>query len=471
MIRHSKTHSSYIITTIGIDIIFIIWGLAVNCPSLFILLMIVWYNMMAYSYVKIEKRVILFAFGISFFIFLIGREFLEQFCLVKPEYIFKSEINQHLWLSLIIALIGIWGAFMYFNNGSTFINSHARYSLQYKRVRNISRFLFFTVFPFAIIYRLIIAYIVTKSGYSSYYTDISESMDGNIFLSIFNKIDTILSIVFCCYIATLPTKKEFKQILIFYLFYLIISLFGGQRGPFLLGVLLLFIFVVYMQGIFPHEKWFKKKYFNYCLILFPFLASAGSFYNAWRFDKQWESSGIFDGASKFIYEQGVSGYVIKRAYMHEDQIPKDIYFFQFAHSGIIAKILGIPVYNGNTIDHATKGGSFAHALGYVILGNQYLLGRGTGSSYVAELYYDFGYIGIFIGSCLYGFLFSIFFKTKKLFSRITIFVIITQLLWSCRSSYVGFIILLTMPTSIIIGLIIYYYSRKSLHPENRIICP
>ena len=33
------------------------------------------------------------------------------------------------------------------------------------------------------------------------------------------------------------------------------------------------------------------------------------------------------------------------------------------------------MYAGNTVEHATKGGSFAHALGYVVLGNKYLLGQ------------------------------------------------------------------------------------------------
>lgn len=461
MIKLSTSDRPYLLTIIIVDMFFTIWGIAVDSTIFFILLMIVWFNMMAYSYHQIERRVILFAFGVAFFTFLIGRELLEQFFGEAPEYIFLPEINDHLHLSLTLALSGVWSSFVYFNRGKLQVNSESRFSSQYRRVRRVSKMLFYFVLPFSLIYRLIIAYLVATSGYLSYYTDFAENVSDNIYLSIFSKINTMLSVLFCCFIATLPTKKELNRVLFFYLIYLFLSLFGGQRGPFILGILLIFIVFVYMQGIFPQEKWFKKKYLNYSLILLPFIASAGSFYNAWRVDKKWEESNILDGTAKFIYEQGVTGYVVKRAYMHENQIPEDIYLFQFAHSGLIAKILGIPVYNGNTVEHATKGGSFAHAMGYVILGNEYLLGRGTGSSYVAELYYDFGYPGVLLGSCLYGFLFSLLYKSNSLFKRLTVFIIITQLIWACRSSYVGFIIQLTMPAIIAVGIIIYCSSRKT----------
>lgn len=461
MTKFSKADRPYLITVAVVDMVLAAWGMVVGSTLLFILLMVVWFNMMAYAYHNLNRRVILFAFGVAFFTFLIGRELLEQYFREEPEYIFLPEINDHLHLSLTLALAGVWISFAYFNRGKLYVNAESRLSSQYIRVRNVSKTLFYIVLPFSLIYRLIIAYFVATSGYASYYTDFAENVSGNIYLSIFNKIDTMLSVLFCCFIATLPTKKEFKNVQIFYLIYLLLSLFGGQRGPFILGVLLMFIFYVYMQGLFPREVWFKKKYLNYSLIVLPFLASAGSFYNAWRFDKKLDEVGIFEGAKNFVYEQGVTGYVVKRAYMHESQIPEDVYLLQFTHSGLIAKVLGIPVYNGNTVEHATKGGSFAHAMGYVILGNEYLLGRGTGSSYVAELYYDTGYPGIFVGSCFFGFLFSLLYKAKSLFKRITIFIVVTQLLWACRSSYVGFIILLTMPAIIVVGIIMFLYSRKT----------
>lgn len=107
MIKLSTSDRPYLLTIIIVDMFFTIWGIAVDSTIFFILLMIVWFNMMAYSYHQIERRVILFAFGVAFFTFLIGRELLEQFFGEAPEYIFLPEINDHLHLSLTLALSGV----------------------------------------------------------------------------------------------------------------------------------------------------------------------------------------------------------------------------------------------------------------------------------------------------------------------------------------------------------------------------
>jgi hypothetical protein len=62
----------------------------------------------------------------------------------------------------------------------------------------------------------------------------------------------------------------------------------------------------------------------------------------------------------------------------------------------------MPVYHGNSIDNALYGGSFTHSLAYVVIGDGYLQGMGTGSSYIAELYYDLKYPGVLVGSAFLG---------------------------------------------------------------------
>lgn len=438
------------------NVILLGWGFVVEASIIFVVAFLIWLNMMFYSYKRIEYRSVLFAFGVAFFVFLLGREFLEQYRLYEVEYVFTEDVNKHLNITLVLSLIGVWVAFHYYSKKkrvSTIIN---RDDIRVIRFRKWSKLIFLCVYPFSLIYSLAIAYFVAKIGYASAYTDLPAVLADSVIFSLLNKIDVMLPVAFCCYIATMPRKNSFKSILLLYVLYLLLSLFGGQRGPFVLGILLVFIFIVYMQGIFPSENWFKRKNLKLALIFLPVLASAGSFYNAYRFGELKKDYSITEGFTNFFYEQGVTSYIIKRAYMHEDKIPSDIYTLQFIHTGVLARVLGIPVYNGNTVDHATKGGSFAHALGYVVLGNSYLLGRGTGSAYIAELYYDFGYAGVLIGSMIYGFMFSLIYRAKSLFQRATIFIVLTQLLWACRSSYVGFLTLLFTPTVILIGIILYF---------------
>lgn len=455
----SKVGIMYVYVGFIISALFIFWGISVGANMLFVAVLLIWIYMMMYSYKAIEKRSLLFAFGIAFFVFLIGREFLEQYHLYDKDWVFDIDVDNHLYYCLILSLIGVWGAFVSFSKSTSckHLYTNNRYSTI---ARRISRQFFFIVLPFAMIYWLAIAYIVAKTGYLSYYSDVTEMMDGNPVFNILNKISVMLNVSFCCFISTLPSKKEFKKVLIPYLAYLFITAFSGQRGPFILGLLLIFVFVVYMQRLFPSDSWFKRKYFKMCLLLVPFLASAGSLYNAWRLDRDTKDIGYGETFFNFFYEQGVTSYVVKRAYVHEDKIPDDIYILQFTHTGLLARLLGIEVYAGNTVDHATKGGSFAHALGYVVLGDQYLMGAGTGSSFIAELHYDFGYVGVFLGSALYGYLFTLIFRSQSLMQRGTVFVCITQLLWSCRASYTGFLTLLFTPTSIIVCLFTFLLPKK-----------
>lgn len=374
---------------------------------------------------------------------------------------FSDEVNTHAYICMIIALVCLWGAYTYFSYKIS-RNKTQRKNIcdtpYIQMVRKLSKYIFFMTSPFAGIYRIALASYVSAYGYENYYTDYSLGLSENTVLYLISKIEIIMPVTFCIFIATLPNKKEFKVPAVFYLAYLVLSLGSGQRSTFMLGLLLLFIFLVYMQGLYPEEIWFKRNYIIYGVAMVPILAVMGTVYNIVRFGGEVQGINLFESFCDFFYDQGVSSNIIKRAFMYAEDIPGDsVYFFEFLHSGIIARLLNITVYNGNTIEHALYGNSFTHALGYTILGNGYLMGRGTGTSYLAELYYDFGYIGIAVGTVVYGWLFTIINKIKSnnLFSRALIFTVITQLLWAPRGSYTGFISFLGAPSTIITFLLVF----------------
>lgn len=438
-----------------IDIIVLLWGIASEANFCFILLFLTWINMMLYSYKKIEQRGLLFAFGIAFFVFLLGREMLEQLFFYEVEVRFNERINTHTYISLNVALAAVWMAYSYFSKQlrkkkikkQLNVSKYTSYACN---VRKLSRWVFFATYPFAIIMNIAIALFVASFGYSSYYTDYPEMLSGNSLLYLISKLELIMPAAFCIFMATYPSKKEFRSLAIPYVVYLVITLGGGQRSTFVLGLLLMFVFLVYMQGIRPQEKWFHRKYIKYGMLALPILAIGGSLYNVWRFEGDWQEINMFSGFCDFFYDQGVSSYIIKRAYEYQNSIPKCIYALEFLYSGILAPLLGFTVYHGNTIEHAMYGNSFTHALGYVVLDEMYLAGRGTGSSYVAELFFDLGYLGIALGSLLYGWIFAQITRTDNsgLFRRAVVFVCMTQLLWAPRGSFVGFLSFLFAPTTL-----------------------
>ncbi len=437
-----------------IDLLVLFWAIVAEANVCFVLLFLTWINMMFYAYRKIEKRGLLFAFGIAFFIFLLGREMLEQLFFYEIDTQFDNKINTHTYLSMNIALGAVWIAYALFPKFRKKSRKSSVSTLQptpyiYK-VRSLSKWAFYATYPFAIAMSIAITIFVATFGYSSYYTDYSEMLSGNPLLYFISKLELIMPAAFCIFMATLPSKKEFRTLAIPYIIYLILTLGGGQRSTFVLGLLLMFVFLVYMQGIRPQEKWFHRKYIRYCLLAMPVLAVGSSLYNIYRFDGDWQEVGLFSGFCDFFYDQGVSSYIIKRAYEYQNNIPDCIYALEFLHSGVLAPMLGIPVYHGNTVDHALYGNSFTHALGYIVLDEMYLAGRGTGSSYIAELFFDFGYIGTALGSLLYGWMFTQIDKTDSggLFRRAIVFVCITQLLWAPRGSFVGFLSFLLAPTTL-----------------------
>lgn len=435
------------------------WGIFASAHWLFIILILTWVNMMLYSYSRIGKRVLLFAFGVTFFVFLIGREFLEQYLHYPISDHFTKEVTAHTYLSIWLALISVWGSFSLFSSLKSRTRRKYRDSYYFApKIRFYSKLVFWFTYPFAIIFNLVIAFFVAKVGYLAYYTEFSGFISQVPYLYVLSKIELMTSAAFCVFLSTLPPKEDFKIPCRAYIIYILLSLGSGQRSGFLLGLMILFVFVNFMQEIRPEEKWFDKRYMRYVVLAVPVIAVAGSLFNSWRFEESENDVKFLDVFFRFFYEQGVSSYVVKRAYELENEIPGGVlYCLEFLHSGIPARILGIEVYNGNTVEHALYGNSFTHALGYTVLGKNYLNGAGTGSSYIAELYYDFGYIGIILGSILYGWMFSLFTKgaESSIFKRALLFIIITKLLWAPRGAYTAFISFICAPSTILMLLFIF----------------
>lgn len=453
-----------------LNLILLLWGVSVSSHWMFILLLLTWIDMMIYSYLKIEKRALLFAFGVSFFVFLLGRELLEQYFHHARDDNFTEQVIFHTYLSMWLALISVWFAFAFFSfkKRKMIYIPHidkALAGLYVLRIRRYSKLVFYITYPFAMICNGIIAFFVAKMGYYSYYTDFSGILAASPVLYLLSKIELITSAAFCVFLATFPSKHEFKMPCMAYLLYIFLTLGSGQRSGFLLGLLILFVFITIMQGIRPWENWFKRKYMYYAFLCVPIIAVFGALFNVWRFDGDWSNFDISESFTSFFYQQGVTSYVIKRAYEMEAVIPSGVlYCLEFLHSGIPARLFGIEVFNGNTIEHALYGNSFTHALGYTVLGKAYLNGAGTGSSYIAELYFDFGYIGVVIGSALYGWMFSLVTKGlySGVFARSLLFIVISQLLWAPRAAYTAFLSFLFAPSTVAMLLFIFLMSYKGV---------
>lgn len=445
-----------------------------GAEPMFVLVMITWINMIFYAHTNLKDRSMLFAFLIAFFVFLLGRDFVQQFFGYQVEN-FTSEVQLHAYLSYLITLISLGVFYRLFSrhrrNSSRKKTEYFDQAIKVLLIRKLSLYVYYFSWIFALISKIIVGSFVSARGFTDYYTDYSEYLSGNTLLYLISKIELIMPASWCIYLATRPSKKQIKWPLLFYLVYLIASLGGGQRSTSMLGILFLFVYFIYRQGLNPDEGWITKKMMILGILAIPCLAVFASVYNIWREGGSLEGVNFFENFIKFFYDQGVTSNVMKRAYMYKDQIPPDqIYTLEFLHSGILARLLGITVYHGNTVDHALLGGSFTHSLGYVVMGNSYLAGRGTGSCYIAELYQDFGYIGIFLGSILYAYLFANIAnrnKDEKIFWTALRLMVITQLLWAPRGSYTGFISQNLTPTTLATIIFVFGFAHLLITTKNK----
>ena len=452
-------------STIAINLVALPILVFSGADILFAIALLLWLNIIIYAFRDTGSRSMLLAFAVSFFTFLMGRELVQQFLSYKIDN-FDTETNHHLYLCIILSLTFLMCGYLFCNRRMHKIgSSHALMAVQLRSeipvdpiVKDLSKYLFYASWIFAMISKLIVARFVSSYGYTNYYTDYSEFLTGNLALYAISKLEGIMPVALSIFSAALPSKKEYGIPSLMYVAYMMASLATGQRSAFILGILFLMVYYLYRNKHNPEERWITKNMIIAFVMALPLLAVFMTILSTVRMGETAQRISIVDGVLSFLYDQGVTGNIVKRAFMYKDRIPNQIYTLEFLHSGLFARLLKIPIYHGNTVEHALYGGSFTHAVAYVILGQSYLVGVGTGSSYIAELFYDFGYIGVVIGNFIYGYIIAYINHpvTKNNVFRMSVsFYIITQILWAPRASLTGFLSNLFAPMTIFSFLLVF----------------
>ena len=171
--------------------------------------------------------------------------------------------------------------------------------------------------------------------------------------------------------------------------YSFLTVFEGARGTFLINILVFGAILAYMQCVDSNETWFpKRKCVRWAMIGMPLIMIASVAINVVRMGDDWRNMDMTEAMTDFVYQQGVTGLSTKRAYEYQSSIPEPVsglYTLEFLHSGLPARLLGNKVYSGNTMEHALEGNSMKMALAYATMGEGFLEGGGTGSSYIISI--------------------------------------------------------------------------------------
>lgn len=454
-----KQNIFYFSVIIFIDCIFVSASFLLEQQRMIIWVLIVWSNLLFYTLLSFFERSALFAFLIAFFTFLVGRQTLERFQLHAVLLFFPEELNCFSEKLLLISLVSFGIGFIIYTRKP---KKEVQQSTNWvKSIQYVSKLVFYFSILFLLISIADTAFYVLKNGYLSYYTSYSRRVP-----YLVSKIGDMSVVAFWIFMATLPKRTECRLAIALYLLQLAATLFTGQRYPFVSGLLVLFIYFNYRNTVckIDEKKWVDSKILIGCIILSPVLIALLNTINQVRFGSL--GQGIDNHfLSNFFYQQGVSINVIKRSIKFGEQLPDGKLFslsnfFTALEGNLISRKLGMVSYSGNTVEHALYGNSLAHSLSYVVLGKEYLQGAGLGSSYIAEVYHDFGYIGVIIVNLFYGILFKSISLHKKGVWKVSInFVILGSLLLAPRGNADGFIGDLLDITTIFTYVMIYFFSK------------
>lgn len=366
-----------------------------------------------YALNKVEKRMMYLFFLIAFFTYLIAGHFCYEYFGMDIAYYFGDDYYRHSNVCIIIALISLFFGHIIAEKTSDIkgikykkdkeeITPKINYNVY---IRSASKYLYYLTYVFWLLYGYYEASVSIGGNYLSRYTTVAAPF-------IVRAISAFTPYFFYIFLATMPPKKEANKSIVLYLIYAVISILSGRRRYFVNMILFVILYYILRNmRADEKEKWIERKHKIFVIILIPTVMIVSFLWDFARFGSSYSGDGgIINLLFGFFQQQGFSSSVIRLEKYYEDTINKDAYYSFYTtvksfRMNTIVKLLFNPQYDfsyiGHSADLATKGNSLDNALSYIVLW-RYMQGNGVGSCYIAELYHDFGKIGICVGSFIYG---------------------------------------------------------------------
>lgn len=369
----------------------------------------IWISCIVYCARKFYERIIFFLLQITFFTFILSRPLIDLFrgeSWIKNTYGYCVEAEpEKTVIALVISLCGlmIGGIF------SNFCKSKRKIITSFSNINiHAIRIITLTVFIMSCFFELLggIEKLLFRMqhSYVEYYILFKSELPYVVYV-----ISTFSKYSLCFYLATKPSKRISTVLLVLYISLSVPSLIMGSRGEFVVSVLFAFFYYVYRDYCSDTKKWIGK-FEKVCIVCgIPSGIFMMGYMNYVRDGVILTTNSLISVIIDFFYKQGVTFSWISCGMGVINKLPDHLcysfgilidYILYGTFGQMIFETKGIP--SGNNIIHASVGNSLSHHLSYVVLGNEYLDGHGTGSSYLLENYVDFGCVGVFVISFIIG---------------------------------------------------------------------
>lgn len=359
-----------------------------------------------YALKKISRNYLFFFLQITTFTFMYGQSI---FCFINGDFSTFELTPSELDFANLLLVINLYGLFVgeLLRKNKVKSNSQVYSISSTNRVRRISKCVFICG------YVIIIYSLLDKISFVSTYSYIDSYISYKSPLSLIaSRLSSVVVFSFYLFLGTLPTKKECKLPIALYLLYSVLSLGTQSRNQFVLGVVIIILYLTLRQRMNNTEKWFSKKMIMASVIAVPFIVIYLATIEYVRMGNQYTFS-IIGLLEDFFKSQGGSVRVIGLTQRYEQQLDtmSNTFLFgpaiwQVKYNAVFKYLFGIVEPAIGTAEMARYGGIFSHSLTYIYSSLAYSNGYGIGSCYIAEAYIQWEYIGVVIISVFVGYFIS-----------------------------------------------------------------
>lgn len=363
-----------------------------------------------YSLEEFEKHFIFAFMQMTIFTFLIARPLIGMLRGMS-WWNSTNQMPENVWFALFLVLLTEVALYL----GANSIEILLQQKELGKRIKGctlkrelqiISSVVFFITMIFYLIEQFEPFIVIGSGNYLAYYTEFQSRLPG-----IFHTIASFMKYSLCLFLATLPTKKNAYFVLILYVLSTIPSLFVGVRNPFVLSLLFGVSYFLFRDYLQDKKKWIGRIEKVLIMVGTPVILIFLTIYSYLRMGNSAKIINPLTAVANFFYGQGVTFDVLSIGYGYMPGI-KMIRPCNYTFGGIIDYVyrgtLGQKIFhtealtNYNSVFNAENSNSLSHVLSYLSLKDQYLEGKGRGSSYLLETYADFGIWGTIIFSLILG---------------------------------------------------------------------
>ena len=277
------------------------------------------------------------------------------------------------------------------------------------RVAQVSRWVFWVAYSVLMINTVDTVIFVMRYDYVAYYTQYDPFLP-----MLIGEVGDFAPIALCVFLATRPSKKRALPVMAAYMGYALLSLLIGARGPLIYTAVFMVAYCFY-RNYTDRKKgvvWIPKLAVVVMCAAVPFLLAFLFLYEYIRTGRPVEFESLGSAIVDFFVNIGSGSKIIKLGYVHRDQIPDmrfyslggTLNYFKYGTLFNLFSLDSIPA--AHSVEYATQSHAFTAILSYLHMPESFLAGHGTGSCYIAELFADFGYLGVALGSAVYGWFFK-----------------------------------------------------------------